>query len=298
MKTMINFSTSPDDLMRYSSADELQKFYQEYGCSGLELMPLGDPSAPQVHPDMIVGVHMCCLNDWMTCDRRLLLENYQKDLEYAKEVQAEYVVFHVTQVNMEECFTYKMQHTDEEVVDAACELINSLLDGKDYSFYFLMENLWWPGLNLLRPSITRRLLTGIHYPKKGLMLDTGHFLHTNLNLRTQKEALDNLHSMLDAHQDLLFYIKGIHLNQSLTGEYVQDWLKHPQPLDSDPEKRSYQYFEHVFQIDQHLPFTEPDVQKLIERISPLYLTYEYITKDKEEHRKYLQEGCRTLFAIL
>lgn len=86
MKTMINFSTSPDDLMRYSSADELQKFYQEYGCSGLELMPLGDPSAPQVHPDMIVGVHMCCLNDWMTCDRRLLLENYQKDLEYAKEV--------------------------------------------------------------------------------------------------------------------------------------------------------------------------------------------------------------------
>ena len=76
------------------------------------------------------------------------------------------------------------------MVDAAAELINSLLDGKGYQFEFLMENLWWPGLTLTRPEITERLLSQVHYPRKGLMLDTGHLMHTNWELRSQEEAVD------------------------------------------------------------------------------------------------------------
>ena len=56
------------------------------------------------------------------------------------------------------------------------------------------------------------------------MLDTGHFLHTNLDLKTQEEGVDYLNQMLDAHGDLVSYIKGIHLQQSLTGDYVKEWL--------------------------------------------------------------------------
>lgn len=293
MKTMMNFTTSEDDVTRYSSAADLREFYQGFGLSGLELMPLETPQNTIVFPDMVVGVHTCSIADWMSMDRSTLLAHFQKDLDYAEEIRAEYVVFHVTQVSNEECWTCRMKHTDEEVVDAACGFINALLDRKQYSFWFLMENLWWPGLNFLRPSVTKRLLDGVHYSKKGLMLDTGHFMHTNLNLRTQKEALISLHAMLDAHQDLLSCIKGVHLHQSLTGAYVKQWLEQPHMLDSDPEKRFCQVFEHIFRIDRHLPFTEPGVRGLIDRIRPLYLTYEYITRSREEHARYLKRG--TLF---
>ena len=62
-----------------------------------------------------------------------------------------------------------------------------LLDGEDYTFDFLMENLWWPGLTMTRPEMTKRLLSQVHYQKKGIMLDTGHLMHMNLELKTQDE---------------------------------------------------------------------------------------------------------------
>lgn len=294
MKTTINFTSSPDDLGRYSSPRELKEFYQSFGCAGLEFMPLELPVNSYITPDMVVGVHLCCPTDWMNTEEDILIAHYRKELDYAESIKAEYVVFHVAQVSEQECFFYRMEHCDEEVVDAACRLINALLDGKRYSFRFLMENLWWPGLNFLRPAVTRRLLNGVHYEKKGFMLDTGHFMHTDLNLRTQKEALESLHAMLDAHGDLVSYIKGIHLHQSLTGDYVQNWLKHPPVPETDPLKYSCQIFEHVFAIDRHLPFTDPGVRDLVSRIDPLYLTYEYITHSREEHEQYLKAGRAAL----
>ena len=51
-------------------------------------------------------------------------------------------------------------------LDAAAAFINELLDGQDYPFWFLMENLWWPGLNMLDARITERLLAQVHYTKK------------------------------------------------------------------------------------------------------------------------------------
>ena len=42
-------------------------------------------------------------------------------------------------------------------------------------------------------------------------------------------------------------------------------------------------YEHVFQIDQHLPFTTPKVQKLVETIKPEYLTHELMSYGRSEH---------------
>lgn len=109
--------------------------------------------------------------------------------------------------------------SDAEVVDAAAAFINELLDGQDYPFWFLMENLWWPGLNMLDAAITSRLLSQVHYEKKGIMLDTGHFMNNHYHLQTPEDAVVCLNQMLDAHEPLLPMIRGIHLNQSLSGAY-------------------------------------------------------------------------------
>lgn len=294
MKTAINFTNTEDDTFRFSSAADLRSFYEAFGCSGLELLHFPMYADTLLEPEMILGIHTRCVEDWMHLERELLLKHYREDLDYARRMGAEYVVFHVTQVSYLESFTYQMEHTDEEVIDAACVFINELLDGQSYDFYFLMENLWWPGLNFLNPSATARLLAGVHYKKKGLMLDTGHYMHTDLSLETQKDALKSLHAMLDGHKDILPYIKGVHLHQSLTGSYVKDWLKKPLPEDLSAPALSAQIYEHIFAIDQHLPFTEPGVRELVARIDPLYLTYEYISRSREEHARFLKEGSRAL----
>lgn len=294
MKKLINFTTASDDVARYSSSKELTDFYQQFSCDGLELMPIQKEENPLIKKEMVIGIHACCIGNWMDLEQKELLNHYRKDLDYTKEIGAEYVVFHVTQVTDIESFTYQLEHSDEEVICAAINFINLLLDGQDYDFYFLMENLWWNGLNFLDEKMTQKLLDGVHYEKKGFMLDTGHYLHTNRKLQTQKEALVYLHEMLDRHENLIPYIKGIHLQQSLSGSYVQEWLKTPHTIPEDPQKRFCELYEHIFRIDQHLPFTTPKIKHLVERINPLYLTFEYITKDKEEHFRYLEAGTKAV----
>lgn len=294
MKITMNFSISDDDTGRYRNSADLRGFYRQFGLSGLEVMPLCEDGHGLITPDMTVGVHACCLTDWMHLDQEWLLSHYRKDLEYAKAMQAEYVVFHVTQAAYAESLTYQKTHSDEEVVDAAATFINRLLDGCDDEFYFLMENLWYPGLTFEDPAITRRLLDQIHYPKKGLMLDTGHFMNTNSDLRTPEDALTFLNRMLDAHEDLIPMIKGIHLNQSLSGSYVREFQKHlPTPAE-DPNELATQAFLHIFQVDQHRPFVADGVRELVRQIDPLYVTLEYISKDREEHARLLRQGVAAL----
>lgn len=294
MKTLINFSISPDDLSRYQSSDDLRCFYEQYGCSGLELMPVDGYESDLIRPDMVLGVHTCCIHDWMDRDLSFLLEHYRKDLDFAHRTGAEYVVFHVTQVCDDECLGRRFYHTDQEVTDAAARLINLLLDDTPYTFHFLMENLWWPGLNLLDETITCTLLERVHYERKGLMLDTGHFLHTDPALADQQEALACLHSMLDRHSAVLPYIKGIHLHQSLYGEDLRRQLLAPPAPAADPKEKSLQAYGLIFAVDRHLPFTIPEVRTLVQRIDPLYVTYEYISRNREEHAGYLEAGSRAL----
>lgn len=307
MKVTMNFSLSYDDMIRFSSAEELRDFYRNAGCDGLEVMPLEPDMRLLVLPDMAVGIHLCCPSDWMRMDREQLLAHYRQNLETARTLGAEYVVFHVTQVSPLESFTYVPEHTDEEVILATADLVNELLSEQEPSFWFLMENLWWPGLNFRRPEMTYLLLESIHYQKKGLMLDTGHFLHTNHKLRTQEEALLSLNQMLDEHEayfhsartgadgeDFLAWIHGIHLQQSLTGAYVEDCLTHPHILSDDPMEQMNQLFTHIFAIDKHQPFTAPGVRELVERIQPEYVTLEYITESREQLAEYLSQGMAAL----
>lgn len=301
----MNFSLSYDDMIRFSSAGDLQDFYRDAGCDGLEVMPMEPDPEQLVLPHMTVGVHLCCPSDWMSMEREQLLAHYEQNLETARRLQAEYVVFHVTQVSPQESFTYVPEHTDEEVILASADLINALLDGQEYPFWFLMENLWWPGLNFQRPEMTRLLLERVHYKKKGLMLDTGHFLHINHKLRTQEEALLFLHQMLDEHEayfrtigtppggeDFMSWIRGIHLQQSLTGAYVEDWLSRSHVLSDEPMEQMNQLFTHIFAIDKHQPFTAHGVRELVERIQPEYVTLEYITENREQLAEYLKQGMK------
>lgn len=319
MIRLMNMTDYRWDEERFPNGQSVAEFLQKQDLDALELMhlPGGEPSFFQ--RENVRGLHLRNWYDWVdlwkgnmenlmreygTMDqireiygglgREQILKPLQADLELARRFHVSYVVFHVCDVKNTEFFTNCVLHTDEEVVDAAAELINELLDGKSFEFEFLMENLWWPGLTMTRPEITERLLAQVHYPRKGIMLDTGHLMHTNLDLSTEEEAIDYVLEQIGKHGKMVSYIRGMHLNQSLTGSYVKEFLSRKDEMPASCKERDAVCYEHVFRIDPHLPFTSPRAWELVEAVQPEYLTYEFISKSREELEEKIRRQNRTL----
>lgn len=317
MKTQFNITTSSCDLDRFAFREEFLSLLK--GFDGVELMVCGEDERKIIRPGNVVGLHMssfyCWLDFWQgnldRClqefgsveamrayyggdTRQALIDRFRADLANAQRYGAEYMVYHISDSNSQETLTGRYVHTDEEVIDAACQLINAALEGVTDGPMLLLENLWEPGLTFTRPEMTARLLEGVRYPNTGIMLDTGHLLHTNLSLRTQKEGVEYIRRRLDEHGDLCKHIRGIHLNQSLTGAYMRRVRRNPPNLSEDYNEKAGQLFAYVFQADQHKPFVVPGVRELIERISPEYLTFEFISNDLNQHKAMLRRQWAAL----
>jgi hypothetical protein len=311
MKIMTNITNTQSDMERYLDGEDLRGLCRAHRLDGFELLPVDGNILSIIPPDLISGIHLSYYNCWVDYwnkneagvisefgtkeeaarvyggGRQAIIDMYRRQLDFADSLNAEYVVFHVSDVSIAETVSYKFNHSDEEVAEAALELINEILDGRRCSFRFLIENLWWPGLTMTRPEITRRLLDGIGYEKKGIMLDFGHLLHTNTALTSEEEGVDYINAVLDAQGELCDYIKGVHLHQSLSGGYVRQLLANPPELAGSYYDRLCAAYVHVLSIDTHRPFTAKGVSRLIDRIKPDYLTYEFITRSRAEHEEFL-----------
>jgi sugar phosphate isomerase/epimerase len=318
MKVTTNITNTICDLERFSDENDIRAFCKSFALDGFELLPYGENTLGVVPAELLVGIHLSFDNcwvdfwhgdeagvfseydDWETAknvlgeNRQAMIDRYKAQLDFAERMHAAYVVFHVTDISTTETLTYHFDHSDAHVVDTCLELINILLADSDYSFYFLVENLWWAGFNMKDPEMTAHLMAGIQYEKKGIMLDTGHLMHTNLALASQEEGLQYIHAVLDAHGELCHYIKGLHLQQSLTGDYVKALIENPPVITGTYHERMMNVYPYVFKMDEHEPFTVNGVDALINRIDPLFLTYEFITTSRDEHEDYLRRQIAAL----
>lgn len=319
MIKLINMPLIDDILWEYDSSPVLRRMCESYGCQGIEAIWGGEGYTFPLDKTLIKGWHLGFYCDWLDFwkedeeallrkfgsessfkdfyqgdSKTAFLQSLSLDLDRAAQAGAEYVVFHVSDVSVEEGYTYKWIHSDEEVVDRAAEIINLLLDGKNYKFKFLMENLHWAGFNFTNPQITKRLLRQVNYNNKGIMLDIGHLMCTNLELRNEKEGIDYVYRMLDEHGILCRYIKGIHLHQSLSGEYVKaNTVLNPE-LPKDYMEKFSKGYQHILKIDTHRPFTCTDIGKLVKRIGPEYLVHELAATDRKEKEQLLKIQVETL----
>ena len=320
----MNFAVYSGMLDRFTDSREIREYYSQGGLNGLEVILTGESDQGKIEADMVNGVHLFFHIFWMDfwrqdfkrldeefdsreqwieyyggMDREAYLEPFRRDLDYARQIGARYVVFHVSEVTLRESYTYHYRYSNYQVIKEAIKVINLLLDGKDYSFDFLVENLWWSGLTMKDPTLTRRLIEGIHYEKKGIMLDLGHYMNTNSKLRTAEEAVDYLHRMIDNHEKIGFpltdWIKGIHLQMSLGGAYKmkqkKEWRNGRNRLNFDeiPFYELYRLaYNHANQIDLHQPFIGEGVKELIERMDPAYVTFEFRQDSKEEYAEFIR----------
>ena len=296
---------------------------RELGLDGLEVIWDHMPYTEELPPnELAVGFHMLFWSNWVDFwkgdeaallrefgdeglireyyhgeTRADMISRYRVDLQRAIDLEAEYVVFHVSEVSLEECFTYRFVHDDREVVDCAIELINEVLDGMDVHMTFLVENQWWPGFTFTDPAMTRRLLDGIAYGDKGIMLDVGHLLHTNTKLRTQEQAAAYVRDMFDAHGDLAQYVRGLHLHQSLSGEYVEsEGYRVPDDFDGSYWDKFSRCYKHILQIDRHEPWTDPVISDVVAHIGPEWVNNELSAWPRKPHYDAVRTQLQALLA--
>lgn len=324
MRELIPLPLSAGLLEEYGGAEGLRRTLDDLGCQGVEAIWAGERPPEEFPRELAVGWHLTFFTDWLDLyreDRAMLLEKYgtleaargfygglgadyllevyRADLERARAMGAQYVVFHVSDVSIEEGYTYRWRHSAREVIDGAAEVVNALLadDPGESSPLLLLENLWWPGLTMTDPALTERLLERVDYSKKGLMLDTGHLMNANQSLKTQEEGVEYIHRMLDAHGSLCRYIRGLHFHQSLSGDYVRENTGAiPPGLPQDPAERYGVNYGHIQRIDWHQPWTVPACASIVERLEPDYLTHELAAADVPARRRATLEQRRALTA--
>ncbi|HWS44157.1 MAG TPA: TIM barrel protein [Pseudoflavonifractor sp.] len=316
----ISFPVYDGSMAEYGGHEGLQSACRALGCGGIEALWGGDGAMDALPDGFAPGYHLTFYPDWVDFwrgdepallrkfgsreayvafyggpGRESLVEQYRADLRRAARLGARYTVFHVSDVSIEEGYTYRWEHSDEEVMDASIELVNLLLDGSDYPFALLVENQWWPGFTLTDPAKTAYLLNGIHYANKGILLDTGHLMNADPGLLTEADGIAYIHRMLDAHGDLARYIRGMHLHQSLSGPYVRaNTGRLPERMGDDYVARFGESYRHILQIDQHRPWTDPAIAGVIRRIGPEFLTHELSCKNRAERERAVVVQRETL----
>lgn len=312
MKLTMNITTCSEDTDRYANRSDLQQFFRSYGLDGLEVLEAGPDEVGLIHADDTIGVHLRYyagwMDFWMEDQQRLLAEYqqpenwiqtyggetkdalvqaYRSNIRFANTLQPEYLVFHVSECTMAESMYRKYHYSDEQVCDAAVELLNQVTSEITGEPWLLLENLWYPGLTLERPEIVQRLLSGLNYKKVGVMMDTGHLMHTNTELKTPDDAVDYIHDILNRYEDLSF-IKGIHLHQSLSGALAKHLMENWTQTEGTYFQQLWAVMSHIFEIDTHRPFCSYRIQEIFDRLPALdYVCMEQISGSREEHAGYL-----------
>ncbi|QDR83190.1 TIM barrel protein [Sporomusa termitida] len=206
-----------------------------------------------------------------TLDRDEWLEGYRQKIDDARAAGATYLVLPVSEVKPWETYTWQFGATDTEVISAAVEVINELIAPISEAMALLFANQWWPGLRLLDKKLAARLIHGVKHPNIGFMLDTGHLMNTNQKLKTEVESVDYILAVLRKLGPYGRYMRGLHLNCSLSGEYVQRKQK---PGNGSPGGPA-ELLAHLVHIDEHRPFRVPAVKRIIYAVKPELLVHHF-----------------------
>ena len=300
----------------FCSNEELEKdmqyFSEKYGFDGFELIKFfdGDNSSLKKY---IKGYHMRFFPSWMELyledfnslydelkdekyfkslcgghNKKELIEYYKRELKIAKELEVEYVVFHACNVKVTEAMTYDFKYSDREVLDAVISIINEIFEDEEYDFKLLFENLWWSGLRLTNKEEVEYLLNGVKYKNVGFILDTGHMINNNRDIKNSKEGIEYIKKNIEKIGEYKNLIYGMHLNYSLSGEYVNKVIKENKEKNLNIEEIMNNVYQHVGSIDYHDPFEDKEIIDVINSLPIEYLVFELIGDTREELEDKIQ----------
>ena len=300
----------------FCSNEELEKDMQylskKYGFDGFELIKFFDGDNSSLK-EYIKGYHMRFFPSWMELyledftslydelkdkkyfkslcgghSKKELIEYYKRELKIAKELEVEYVVFHACNVKVTEAMTYDFKYSDRKVLNAVISIINEIFEDGEYNFKLLFENLWWSGLRFTNKEEIEYLLNGVKYKNVGFILDTGHMINNNKDIKNSKEGIEYIVKNIDNIGEYKNLIYGMHLNYSLSGEYVKKSIKENKEKNLSIEEIMENVYQHVGVIDYHDPFEDKEIIKVINSLPIKYLVFELIGNTREELEDKIQ----------
>lgn len=287
----------------YPLAEYEAELTERYGSFGAYLTACGLDGAEvflptEYHKDLArhtVGIHLPYLPHWTAFwkgdearlrgqfasreERRAYFSGADTREEWTERVRAsirralcykpEYLVWHVSEADRDEIYTRDFHYTNEDVLEATAELFYCVADIIPHDVPVLFENLWWPGLTLTDRRETEAFFRMIDRDSAGIMLDTGHLMNTNTALQSEEEAADYILRTVDSLGDLASRIRGMHLQCSLSGDYVTHALRRrPRELSAETEMA------HIAAIDEHRPCQTDAMRRVIDHIRPSWLVHE------------------------
>lgn len=282
---------------------QLPQLVEQLGVDGIEQFVYGLERPQPDYKELTVGVHLSYWPYWLDFwqkkakrlhqqfrtirDRRLYFKEamscdewlsvIRRNIDVALTLAPEYLVWHVSEADNETAFTFDFRYDDWEVLRAAAEVFNAVADEIPPQVTVLFENLWWPGLRLTEARKVRYFFDRIERKNVGIMLDTGHLMNTEPKLRTEAEATDYICRTIDKLGPYAELIKGLHLNCSLSGSYLQSFERRA-PAVATPEV----IWQHIAAIDQHRPFTTAAVRQILQCVEPLYVNHELVYDSLED----------------
>lgn len=316
---LCNFSNTQYHLDWYGGQwEQLKNRLEAMHIEGIELLLHGNQNIEGIPKSLVKGLHLSYYPTWMDFYKqdpvyledfptpedlkqafggdtpKAMVDRYKMEYEIAQSLEADYMVFHVGHVRLKDAFTFSYTYNDEEVLKATASFVNEIFD-EDSKVMLLFENLWWPGLRMSNASDINKFMEQITYENKGIMLDLSHLLLTAQSIHDFDEALDYLHKKLDELDDAVRWIKGVHINGTLFKDYMQQ--SHHEAYEALPKEQNQRFmaiYEHIKQMDQHLPFTHEGLKTLIKRIGPKYQMIELVGKDRDTWEQMIEKQMEYL----
>lgn len=199
------------------------------------------------------------------------IEYIKKNITLALNLKPQYLVWHVSEANVQEIFTYNFYYNDRQVLLATSEVFNEVAKIIPDNVLILFENLWWPGLRLNSMENVVYFFEKLKHNNVGIMLDTGHLMNTNINLTSELEASIFIKDIVNNLGSFASLIKGVHLNCSLSGQYQKKFIEQQFKF---CEFDKHRLWEHITKIDKHEIFQTKAPSFLIDYIQLQYVVHE------------------------
>jgi sugar phosphate isomerase/epimerase len=323
MKTLLNISTHGNDLETIGHDwQNARDFCRRNGFDGYELYPVSGYDCKAIPAEIVIGLHLRffvilepiwrgdrdrlieIFDDEETVglfyggpDRQAVVDAYRQQLELAHHLGCEYVVFHVSQNELEYVYDWQCPWRWQDTMDLSAEIVNEVMLDTSFTGEILFENLWWPGsMRLDSPDEVTYLLERVNYPRCSLVLDTGHVLNKNQAIRSEAEGIEYLLQTLANLDVYRHLVKGVHLTRSLSADYVRLSKRQADPFQG--AKTFWDRFivahQHVTQIDQHDAFEDPGIARLFDWVAPEYLVFEFTYRDMTEWQEKIDRQKKAL----
>jgi len=294
----------------------LRRFCQAHGIAGLELLASGVSEDTSPPGELVRGVHLRSIGNWLPlkgvnlrefghgAERYANLDGYEtlvglraEELRQLARLEPDYAIWHANFAPFPEVFTGTPVLSGPEFLGLLAQLVIDVLSEYNPPFSVCFENCFGVGLNFDEIDTAKAFLDAMEGLPVGLCLDTGHYLNAHRELANPQVACERLLHVAEGLRGQGVPVQVVHLHWTdpervpadiwqTAGSLVRDAVPSPE--------FARQVSGFFLQCDQHRPLCHPLVGQLLDRLGPNYVVHEMGAMSLQDHSAWLSAQAGAL----